>query len=125
MQTQNKGHTNKGNIRKKRQGSAAKKKHTPQRNRKGEGAKEEEETRKNLNKTLITKLLHCSCLAVEGEGENGFSECRMNINIDGLIKVNLRFSREKSKTTSLAFKAEIHMEEGHKSLHSLCTMVVQ
>lgn len=69
--------------------------------------------------TLITKLLHCSCLAVEDEGENSFLECCMNINIDGLIKVNLGFSREKSAGTPLPFKAEVHVEESHKSLQSV------
>lgn len=68
--------------------------------------------------TLITKLLHCSCLAVE-EGGNSFLECCMNINIDGLIKVNLGFSGEKSADTPLPFKAEVHVEESHKSLLSL------
>lgn len=43
----------------------------------------------------------------------------MNINIDGLIKVNLGFSREKSANTSLPFEAEVHVEEGHKSLQSV------
>lgn len=69
--------------------------------------------------TLITKLLHCSCLAVEEEGENSFLECCMNINIDGLIKVNLGFSRERSADAPLLFKAEVHVEESHKSLQSV------
>lgn len=67
--------------------------------------------------TLITKLLHCSCLAVEDEGENSFLECCININIDGLI--NLGFSREKSADTPLPFKAEVHVEESPKSLQSV------
>lgn len=69
--------------------------------------------------TLITKLIHCSCLAVEEERENSFLECCVSINIDGLIKVNLGFSREKSTDTPLPFKAEVHVEESHKSLQSL------
>lgn len=40
----------------------------------------------------------------------------MNINIDGLIKVNRGFSRESSTNTSLPLKAEVHVEEGHESL---------
>lgn len=43
----------------------------------------------------------------------------MSINIDGLVKVNLGFSREKSVNTPLPFKAEVHVEEGHKSLQSV------
>lgn len=74
--------------------------------------KEEEEMRNNFNKTLITKLLHCSCL----EQKSGFLECCMDINIDGLIKVNLCFSREKHANTSLPFRAEVCVGEGHKSL---------
>lgn len=43
----------------------------------------------------------------------------MNINIDGVTKVNLGFSREKSANTSWPFKAEVRVEEGHKSLQSV------
>lgn len=43
----------------------------------------------------------------------------MNINIDGFKKVNLGFSRENSTNTSLPFKAEVHMEESHKSLQAV------
>lgn len=80
---------------------------------------EDKETVNSLNMTLITKLLHCSCLAVEEEGENSFLDCCMNINIDGVIKVNLGFSRETSADTPLPFKAEVHVEKSHKSLQSV------
>lgn len=43
----------------------------------------------------------------------------MNINIDGLIKVNLGFSREKSIDAPFPFKAEVHVEESHKNLQSV------
>jgi len=43
----------------------------------------------------------------------------MNINIDGFIKVNLGFSREKRANTSMPFTAKVHVEEGHKSLQSV------